>query len=181
MDSDLSRYREAQQHKVKEFRKTLTAESDRGCALFAAAYLGVSLSDLLYVSFVENKKIENDLFEGNALLATFSSRIKIVYYLGLISLACRRDLDIIRAVRNDFAHKINIDSFNIQSIQDRCQALSYSYHDKQADPRAHFCAAVMRILAQIHMATLTNVPHTEKSDDAPTEKDKSDHRHPRRL
>jgi hypothetical protein len=45
----------AKKHKEAEaFRKALSSESDRGCALFAAAYLDSSLSDLLFVSLVAN-------------------------------------------------------------------------------------------------------------------------------
>src|SRR4051794_30171075 len=111
MSEDPAEFLAKQQKEIEAFRKALTAESDRGCALFAAAYLDHSLSDVLYVSLVANKKIETDLFEGTAPLASFSSRIKMAYYLGLISQPCRRDLDIIRGIRNDFAHKLDADSF----------------------------------------------------------------------
>jgi DNA-binding MltR family transcriptional regulator len=150
-----------QQKEVTAFRKALLSESDRGCGLFAAAYLDSSLSDLLYASLVANKKIAADLFEATAPLATFSSRIKMAYYLGLISEPCRRDLNIIRAIRNDFAHKLDIDSFEVQSVQNRCRALAYSYHEHHEAPKAHFVSAVMGILAQIHSATLTATQHQE--------------------
>ena len=104
MDKEVAEHLDTQKRKVQSFRKALTSESDRGCVLLAAAYLDKSLSDLLYVSLVENKNIEKDLFDGTAPLATFSSRIKLAYYLGLISEACRRDLDTIRRIRNDFGH-----------------------------------------------------------------------------
>jgi hypothetical protein len=74
MDSEVAKHIAAQQEKVTAFRKALI---DRGCALFAAAYLDASLSDLLYVCLVSNESIETDLFEGTAPLATFSSRIKV--------------------------------------------------------------------------------------------------------
>ncbi|TAF09286.1 MAG: hypothetical protein EAZ77_05390 [Nostocales cyanobacterium] len=176
MNEKIQDYFGAQVEKVLQFRQALTSESDRGCALFAAAYLDVCLSDLLYVSLVENKNIDKDLFEGTAPLSNFSSRIKLAYYLGLISRNCRRDLDIVRGIRNDFAHKPEIISFETQSIRDRCKNLSFSYHEKDIDPRSHFTAAVMRLLALIHIATLTTTPHTEKSDDTPSEEDNKGHR-----
>jgi hypothetical protein len=167
----------AKQHKeAQAFRNALSSESDRGCALFAAAYLDSSLSDLLFVSLVPNNKIEVDLFKGTAPLATFSSRIKMAYYLGLISQPCRRDLDIIRGIRNDFAHKLEIGSFEVQAVQDRCTALAYSYHEKHADPKAHFVSAVMRILGHIQSATLTATEHKEKPSDVPPEEDKAAYR-----
>lgn len=45
MSSEVKEYVEALQRKVEQFRKAMTAESDRRCALFGAAYLDVSLSD----------------------------------------------------------------------------------------------------------------------------------------
>lgn len=138
--------------------------------------MDVCLSDLLCISLVENKNTDKDLFEGTAPLSTFSSRIKLAYYLGLISRNCRRDLDIVRGIRNDFAHKPEIISFETQSIRDRCKNLSFSYQEKDADLRSHFTAAVMRVLSHIHIATLTTTPHTEKPDDTPSEEDKKGER-----
>jgi hypothetical protein len=80
MHSVVARHIAAQQKKVTAVRKALM---DSGCAPFAAAYLDASLADLLYVSLVSNKSTEQDLFGGTAPLATFSSRIKVAYYLGL--------------------------------------------------------------------------------------------------
>jgi Mannitol repressor len=176
MDEKIAEHLATQIREVNSFRRALTSESDRGCALFAAAYLDVSLSNLLYVSLVENKSIEQDLFRGTAPLANFSSRIQMAYYLGLISKACRRDLNIVRSIRNDFAHDLEVSSFQTQSIRDRSRHLSFSYYQKDADPRSHFTAAVMGVLAQIHAATLTVTPHTEKPDDSPSAEAKEEHR-----
>lgn len=176
MSESPAEFVERQHKEAQAFRKALSSESDRGCALFAAAYLDSSLSDLLYVSLVANKKIDTDLFEGTAPLATFSSRIKMAYYLGLISQPCRRDLDIIRAIRNDFAHKLDVDSFAVQSVQDRCKTLAYSYHEKHEDPKAHFISAVMRLLGHVQSATLTATQHQEKPSDVPAEEDKAAYR-----
>ena len=66
-------YIESLKAEVCAFRQALTKESDRGCALFAIAYLEKALSDLLYVSVVygDSKKMEKDLFDFNSPLATF--------------------------------------------------------------------------------------------------------------
>ncbi len=159
-----------------EFRKALTDESDRGCVLFAAAYLDAKLSDLLYVSLVTDRDIEEELFKGNSPLSTFSSRIKMAFYLGLISKACRKNLDTIRSIRNHCAHKLDVNPLSDQSIRDQCKSLSFSYHEKQEDPRSHFTAAVMLVLARIQVATLVLTPHVEKPDDTPSEDCKASQR-----
>src|SRR5262249_17903825 len=131
-----------------------------------------ALSDLLYLSLVEVKKIEEDLFEGTAPLASFSARIKLAFYLGLISAECRADLETIRRIRNDFAHKPDLISFDTQSIADRCRRLEFSYQLRESPPRAHFTAAVSGILAIIQGTALRSVAPKPKPDDRPSEKEK---------
>lgn len=161
---------------IGQFRSALSKESDRGCALFAAAYLDKALSDLLYCALASDKKIENDLFEGNAPLATFSSRIKVAYYLGFLSKAERRDLDLIRKIRNDFAHHAEDISFETESISGRCKALEFSYHEKGHRERGHFTAAALGLIGNIHIATLTCKAPEIKPDNVPTQGEKNAHR-----
>lgn len=54
-------------------------------------------------------KEQDELLEGDKPLATFSSRIKIVYRLGLIDKSLYETLEIIRNIRNKSAHKISFD------------------------------------------------------------------------
>jgi DNA-binding MltR family transcriptional regulator len=174
MPTTVPHFLKKQLEEFTAFRKALTHESDRGCALFAAAYLDKALSDLLYLSLVTDKKIEKDLFEGTAPLSAFSDRIKMAYYLGKISKECRADLDTIRGIRNDFAHHATIISFDDQSIADRCRNLQFSYHEKkEARPRAHFTAAACGILAMVQMTGLKSKAPDAKPDDRPSEEEKA--------
>ena len=154
------------------FRKALTKESDRGCALFAAAFLDKALSDLLFLSLVADKRIEKDLFEGTSPLSSFSARIKLAFYLGKISKECRADLDTIRGIRNEFAHRVELISFDNQSIADRCKNLQFSHHKRENRPRGHFTSAASRILAMLQTTGLNSVAPTAKRDDRPTEAEK---------
>lgn len=157
---------------VISFRKSLTQETDRGCALFAAAYIDNSLSDLLFCALAESKGVDEDLFKGNAPLASFSSRITMAFYLGKISKVERRDLDLIRKIRNEFAHDPNEIDFNTDSIKNRCIELSFSYHDKAYSPRGHFTASCLGILSNIHNETLLCQAPDIKGDNAPSEEQK---------
>jgi DNA-binding MltR family transcriptional regulator len=174
MTTDTKQFLEKQHAEFLAFNHTLHRETDRGCALFAAAYLDKALSDLLYLSLVLDKKIEEELFEGTAPLATFSARIKLAYYLGKISVQCRRDLDTIRGIRNEFAHKADLLSFEDQSLAARCRNLKFSYHERTTRPRAHFTAAVARLLATIQAAALAATAPIVMGDDTPTEDEKRD-------
>ena len=155
------------------FRRALSEESDRGCALFAAAYLDAALENLFRSSVLEGKKIDEELFEGSSPLATFSGRIKLAYYLGLISAEFRADLETVRKIRNDFAHDATLLSFETQSIADRCRNLGFSYQEPTARPRAHFTAAASGLVATIHGLTIKAKRPTPKSDDRPSDKEKA--------
>ncbi|UJW80100.1 MltR family transcriptional regulator [Hydrogenophaga sp. SL48] len=147
-----------------EFRRALTQESDRGCALFAAAYLDVCLENLLRRCFVENKKAKEDLFESQGPLSTFSAKIKMAYYLGKIAPSERKDLDTIRSIRNDFAHHAENIDFDNQSIRDRCSNLVHVWQEKDARPRGKYTASVSCILAKIHIETLKAMSPEEQAE-----------------
>jgi DNA-binding MltR family transcriptional regulator len=173
MTTTSEQFLEKQNQEFLAFRNALTVETDRGCALFAAAYLDKALSDLLRVSLVQDQNIDDDLFKGIRPLSSFSSRIVLTYYLGKISLECRRDLDMIRKIRNDFAHHASLISFDTQEMTNRCKTLSFSYHTKDGRPRAHFTAAVSGILALLHARTSNAVAPIALADDRPTEAKKA--------
>lgn len=166
---DVTEFRKKQHKEVMDFRSALTKETDRGCALFAVAYLDKALSDLLFCAFAYDKKIETGLFGGTAPLANFSSRIKLAFYLGKISKAERRDLDILRKIRNDFAHKAEQIDFETPQISNRCGELYFSYHEKTHRARGHFTAACLGLLSSIHAETLKCQAPEIKEDTSLTE------------
>jgi len=134
---------------VYSFRQRLSEESDRGCALMAAAYLDEELKKLLQKSFVNDKKIYNEILDHSAPLGSFSARIDLAYLLGLISKKSRRDLHLIRKVRNAFGHSSQKLTFADRAIAARCKEL-YHVGVDTAKPRAKFSRVVMGVLAIIH-------------------------------
>lgn len=76
-------------------------------------------------------------FRPDGPLGSFSARIKLAQYLNLVSSQVRRDLDTIRDIRNDFAHKLEFEDFNTQSIKDRCMNLQHDLLNSQS-PRERF-------------------------------------------
>jgi hypothetical protein len=170
---DTEEYLKKKIAEVLSFRNALTSETDRGCALFAAAYLDKALSDLLFCALAYDKNIDKELFEGsNSPLASFSSRIKMAYYLGKISKTERRDLDLIRKIRNEFAHNADPIDFEEAKIKSQCTELSFSYHEKDHRPRGHFTASCLGILANIHKETLFCQAPEIKPENAPSQEKK---------
>lgn len=153
---------------VLKFRQELTPESDRGCALMAAAFLDDALRGLLEKSFVDDARSSKRILEGGgtAPLATLSAKIDMAYLMGLIDRRVRQDIHLIRKIRNDFAHSGQPMQFSEPSIRSRCSALSLVGPVLDpSSPRARFTSAVMGCLANVHASTgrtarptPTNVP-----------------------
>jgi DNA-binding MltR family transcriptional regulator len=148
--------------KVAEFRASLDKESDRGCALLAAAYLEYELGMLIQVFLIDDATLVKDFFRGTGPLATFSARIDTAYLFGLIPRAVRQDLHLIRKIRNDFAHHPEQIEFTESSIASRCGQLQHDAFQQQLAPRATFIRVVMGVLGYIHA-----VSHTAKRPEVP--------------
>jgi len=141
---------------VLAFRHELTSESDRGCALMAAAYLDDQLGLLLKSRFVDDSKVSKELFDHIAPLGTFSARVDMAYMLGLLSSTARRDLHLIRKIRNSFGHTAAPMTFEQPSIAARCRELNHHALNAKGDsPRAIFVQAVLGITGVIHAEILT--------------------------
>ncbi len=103
--------------------KLYTEESDRAAAILAASYAEKVLEDWLKKILVDDKKIKN-LFSGYGPLATFSAKVDILFALGLLSKEMKSDFDLIRKIRNHFAHHPSEISFNDHNITQLCSKLS---------------------------------------------------------
>jgi DNA-binding MltR family transcriptional regulator len=125
--------------------QSLVKESDRGCVILGAALLAEGLETLIRSvcrDAAEDIKITIDpLFQGYAPLATFSARIQIAFALGILPRSLRDKIDIVRRMRNDFAHEWGPIDFN--------------------DPR---CANRLRLIIK-HSETEENTQEIENESD----------------
>ncbi|WP_425417497.1 hypothetical protein [Oricola indica] len=98
---------------------------DRPAAIIAATDLEDGLRDLLAAQMVALNKTETDeMFTGERLLGSFSAKTQMAYALGLIGKNTRRDLDIIRLIRNAFAHSRKVIFFDTPEISDACAQIT---------------------------------------------------------
>jgi hypothetical protein len=93
---------------METFFKELGGESDRACALIAGAAISDGLRDLLKLYFVklEEDDIDRLFIKPRALLADFSGQTDVSFALGLISPKERLVANVIRGIRNVFAHTL---------------------------------------------------------------------------
>jgi hypothetical protein len=105
------------------FFVSLRQESDRAAAVLGAAFLDTLLADLLRRHLVPG--LAKDAFEHNGPLGSFADRTTMAYALGLINSATKADLDLIRRIRNDFAHSHDHKlSFSVDAIRSRARELA---------------------------------------------------------
>ena len=109
-----------------EFHELFSEEdpNERAIALVAATFLESLLDHILLAFLPEDEKEANQLLDYNQPLGTFSGKIKMVYCLGLIEKKVKKDLDLIRKIRNKFAHKLTVD-FEDNQISSWCNELSW--------------------------------------------------------
>ena len=105
------------------FSKELIEETDRGAALVGAAMIDYYLKEILQ-SFMVSNNAAGKLLDGpTAPLGTLSSRIDACYALGLVSAHERSEFHLIRAVRNEFAHRTHGTTFKDVKISELCRKL----------------------------------------------------------
>jgi len=110
-------------HEANVAISQLMKESDRGAVLVGVAYLDDLLIRLFKAKMRLTKTLSKDLFDSSGPLSTLSSRIKVAYCLGWIGPETFRDLDLLRKIRNDFAHLHKPITFEDPSVQSRCREL----------------------------------------------------------
>jgi mannitol operon repressor len=120
----------------------LHTETDRGIALVITSFLDKMLSDTLRAYLIENDGSKALLSGFNAPLGTFSSRIAACHALGLISDDEAAQINILRRVRNEFAHEIGV-KFDDGRVKDLCNNLRVGEDGK---PRDKFTRSGISIL-----------------------------------
>src|SRR5208282_4309796 len=89
---------------------------DRGLAIVLPAIVDNHLTKILKVAMRSNATVWNELFNPSGPLGSFGARVRLAYMLELISPKFYKDLLIINKIRNEFAHKVNVKSFDQHPI-----------------------------------------------------------------
>lgn len=140
---------------VLQLELDLSKETDRGCALMAAEFCSLQLRDLLAAVFVDDKKaVSKALDDAYGSLNTFSSRIEFAYLMGLLSATARRELRLVKSIRNIFAHEHKLITFEDERIAGRCRELVGHNLWPVASLRRNFVRNVMGLLAVLDVARI---------------------------
>lgn len=112
---------------MQTVRRELENMSDRATIIVMASILDVQLENLLKAYLIDCTESAT-LFKANGPISTFSSKISMCYCLGIISKHEFETINILRRIRNRFAHEIKVTSFDTdQSSIDLSKNLSIPF------------------------------------------------------
>ena len=135
----------------------LQNESHRGAVLVGAELINDYLFKLLKGFMIDDANQEVKKLLKNGPLRNFSARSRSAYCLGLISKDEFDDIELIRDIRNKFAHKLLEATFDNPEIQERChklKTLNSVPFLKYSDEPSRFFVAVVSISSNIALRTL---------------------------
>lgn len=111
-------------------------ETDRGRALIAASLIEEMLAEVLQAFLLDNNATKNLFNAPNAPFSTLSAKASGSRALGLISSEEFRDIELIRKIRNAFAHSVMC-SFDDQQIKDWAKSLKMGMSNLDALDKKH--------------------------------------------
>lgn len=104
------------------YQAELAKEGVRGKVLVSSAFLEEELKQILLAFLIDDPRTK-DLVNGvTAPFSSFSQRTHACFVLGLIAKKEYDDLDVIRGVRNEFAHTLGM-SFANDKVRRLCEKL----------------------------------------------------------
>jgi DNA-binding MltR family transcriptional regulator len=107
---------------IRSFKEQFSLHTERGAALMSAASLDAKLVDVLKAHMI-NSSLKAMMFREGGPLGSFSTRIRLAYLLGIISKPVYHELEIVREIRNKFAHRLDVFDFSHQEIKEQCDKL----------------------------------------------------------
>lgn len=107
--------------------KDLHKDSDRAVAIVCAAYVDEDLADCIRRHFIQSNSEYRDrigwLMQSSNPLGAFGTRIDLGWVMGIYDRAAYSDLKQINRIRNEFAHKVQVHSFDDEEVSKKCDSL----------------------------------------------------------
>jgi len=133
---------------MADLQATLLVETDRGCAIVAAAYLDAALKDLLAAVLLVGDEAKGLLaFSGG--LGTYSARCAAAHCLGHLTMRDYNDLSDIGRVRNHFAHHPTA-KWTDAKVAKACASLrNVAPHLAAGEARERYTAAASYLIGKV--------------------------------
>jgi hypothetical protein len=100
--------------------KDLDAMSDRAAAIVVATLVELRLSLAIRSKLRQDEPLVDRMFRPSGPLGSFGSKIDLAFLMDLVGKEAHRDLSILKAIRNDFAHQLVAMEFTSDKIASQC-------------------------------------------------------------
>lgn len=140
----LNPHQEPYVDELNSLLESLHEHDDRSLVLTLGAFAEDSLERLLLVYLREPKQAKELVNGFNAPLGTFSARIKAAFVFGLIRNDVYRTLELLRRIRNEFAHNWSGVSLDREDISRLINQLPLSRREEYALSNTGPCEASFR-------------------------------------
>lgn len=130
----------------------LAPETDsRAVAIVGAAYLEEYLKDALLIKLPgANSELQKKLFETYGPLGTMQARIDMAMALQIIGADFRKACITIARIRNRFAHRLDISTFDHPEIAELCESLSHPILKiAELPPRDRFTRILLVVMSGV--------------------------------
>jgi DNA-binding MltR family transcriptional regulator len=135
------------------------SETDRGRALVATSLIEEMLEEVLRGFFLDNTGTKKLFDDPNAPLSTLSAKASACRALGLISSEEFRDIELVRKIRNAFAHSVTC-SFDDDKIRNfagalkigmsSLDALEKGHKSRVDDPKGRFVMVTVSLVSSLY-------------------------------
>lgn len=149
-----------------QLRKYIVEGDARVASIMAGAVVNDLLRIVVQYNMIElSGKEEEEIFENNGTLATFSALIRVGHAMGLYSRKLRDDMNAIRKIRNDFAHTLEAIDLSQSEYRSRLLGLNAlkDEPDRSTLPEGELLFKAMNKI--IHYLMLLTAPSNLRADE----------------
>ena len=167
-------YKKLQEEIERGFRESqsltdaLSEESDRGFALITVSYLEKQLEKLLLKGFAPVGNPRKYLFGRFGFFPGLAAKTDGAYCLGLIDVHMRDELNLLRGIRNKFAHSFDRLSFSEGATGESVGKLKFLDYDLSTDPRTRFKGSIDTLMLLLSLEIKAANQPTLAKDFEPT-------------
>jgi DNA-binding MltR family transcriptional regulator len=116
---------EAEQLAALQAIHEIDTSDDRAIGIAAGAFLEDHLTIALKARFHQDEKILNEMFRISGPLGNFGTKINLAYLMGLCSKETWKEMQVIKDIRNEFAHKGMTRNFESQRVKALANNLTF--------------------------------------------------------
>ena len=118
-------------------KREFYSDSPRAMIILSAAIAELAVADAIQ-RFMKPNSETKELFDFDAPIGTFSAKVSVAFALNIFGATTKHDLDLIRALRNGFAHTRHPLAFTTPAVAGVCEHLRLPDCAEARTPSAYY-------------------------------------------